>query len=239
MKTSKNVQNQFTNPFTKEELNWLKENFDKYKNFTILTEKLNEEFGKNRCCGTIKRKCYKELGLKKDEKRFTEEHKQFFKENVGKYTVEQITKLFNERFMQNRSPETIKVFCYKTLKLHFNSQASIDSRSEFFKRPIGSELKTSLGHILVKIDDKPKSTSKNWQLKERIVWEKHFGKIPPKHNIIFLDGNKENFAIENLRCVSNQIMPRIGKLKWWGLGKITEAGIEILETERIIKQKCL
>ncbi len=40
-------------------------------------------------------------------------------------------------------------------------------------------------------------------LKHVHIWEQHHGKkVPPKHLITFKDGNKENFAIENLECIS-------------------------------------
>lgn len=42
------------------------------------------------------------------------------------------------------------------------------------------------------------------QYKHRVVWQSHFGNIPPGHNIIFKDGDTSNCSIENLKCVSNE-----------------------------------
>ncbi len=45
--------------------------------------------------------------------------------------------------------------------------------------------------------------SRKLQLKHRVVYETHHGKIPPKHNIIFKDNNTLNTNIENLECISD------------------------------------
>jgi len=42
-----------------------------------------------------------------------------------------------------------------------------------------------------------------WLLKHRVVWKQENGEISQGYNIVFLDGNKLNCAIDNLRMVSN------------------------------------
>ena len=74
--------------------------------------------------------------------------------------------------------------------------------------PIGKEVKrrdkTGRVYILVKVSHK-----KKLQLKQRVVWERHHGKIPIKHNIVFKDGNTQNTSIENLECISDaELMSR-------------------------------
>jgi hypothetical protein len=43
-----------------------------------------------------------------------------------------------------------------------------------------------------------------WQYYHRYVWEQANGKIPPKHNLIFLNGDKFDFRLENLKLLSNK-----------------------------------
>ena len=38
--------------------------------------------------------------------------------------------------------------------------------------------------------------------KHRMLYEQHYGPIPEGMNIVFIDGNKENITIENLRMES-------------------------------------
>ena len=42
------------------------------------------------------------------------------------------------------------------------------------------------------------------ELKSRVIYKQHYGKIPKDHIIIFKDGNTFNFNIENLECISLQ-----------------------------------
>lgn len=68
-------------------------------------------------------------------------------------------------------------------------------------KPIGTERVTKDGYLQLKVnDDLP--IHKRWEMVHRIVWVEHNGPIPKGHNIIFKDGNKLNFEIENLECVS-------------------------------------
>lgn len=65
------------------------------------------------------------------------------------------------------------------------------------KRPVGSERVNVDGYIEVKVADPSK-----WRLKNRVVWEQHYGAIPPGHNIQFKDHNPLNCTIENLYIIS-------------------------------------
>ena len=44
------------------------------------------------------------------------------------------------------------------------------------------------------------TTGKRRQLHD-VIWEEFHGAIPAEHQIIFRDGNKRNFALENLECL--------------------------------------
>lgn len=66
-------------------------------------------------------------------------------------------------------------------------------------QPIGTEAFTKDGYIKVKIAEPAK-----WQLKHRIIWEKHNGPVPKDHVIKFIDDNKQNCDIDNLMIISTQ-----------------------------------
>ena len=70
----------------------------------------------------------------------------------------------------------------------------------FNYRPIGSERVTKDGYYEVKVADPGV-----WKLKQRYIWEQHYGKEVPKDGvIIFLDDDKSNFEIENLKLISRK-----------------------------------
>ena len=64
-------------------------------------------------------------------------------------------------------------------------------------KPVGSERVNVDGYIEVKVADPNK-----WRLKHRVIWEQHYGTIPPGHNIQFKDHNPLNTDIENLYIIS-------------------------------------
>ena len=66
-------------------------------------------------------------------------------------------------------------------------------------RPVGSERITKDGYTEIKIAE-----PNVWELKHKVLWEREHGSIPPKHVVIFADGNKENLDINNLMLISRE-----------------------------------
>lgn len=58
-----------------------------------------------------------------------------------------------------------------------------------------------LGYVHVKVCDG--KGNKNWIPKQRVIYEQHYGPIPKGHKVIFADGNRFNFDIDNLVLVSS------------------------------------
>jgi hypothetical protein len=54
------------------------------------------------------------------------------------------------------------------------------------------------GYVLVKVADPDV-----WVRKHRLVWETAHGPIPEGYRVIFADGDRSNFAIDNLILVSH------------------------------------
>jgi hypothetical protein len=69
-------------------------------------------------------------------------------------------------------------------------------------KPVGTERTNSDGYIDVRIRNPSGKPWKNWKAKHRLIWEKAHGKIPRGHVVIFADGDKRNFALDNLLLVS-------------------------------------
>lgn len=63
-------------------------------------------------------------------------------------------------------------------------------------RPVGSERISKDGYIEIKVAERNK-----WELKHRMIWEQINGPIPSTHVLIFLDGDKSNIALENLKLI--------------------------------------
>ena len=66
--------------------------------------------------------------------------------------------------------------------------------------PIGSErVDNKDGYTKVKIAD-----PNVWELKHKYIYEKHYGKIEKGNVVIFLDGDKSNFNIDNLKSITRK-----------------------------------
>ena len=67
-------------------------------------------------------------------------------------------------------------------------------------RPVGSERVQVDGYMMVKIAE-----PKTWILKQHYVWQKANGQIEKDEIIVFLDGNRQNCELSNLRKISRKI----------------------------------
>lgn len=68
-----------------------------------------------------------------------------------------------------------------------------------------NEKLNSDGYTRVKVN------KNKWDLKQRVIWEENFGSIPVKHVIIFVDGDKQNFDLDNLVLISRRKLGIINK----------------------------
>lgn len=73
-------------------------------------------------------------------------------------------------------------------------------------RPVGAECWRDDGYLWVKVAQPNK-----WRLKHRVIWEAANGHIMPGYKIIFADGNRSNFDISNLICVSAAELARLNQ----------------------------
>ena len=64
-------------------------------------------------------------------------------------------------------------------------------------RPVGSERITKDGYVEIKVAEPDK-----WELKHRVVWEEHHGEVPKDHIVTFIDLDRTNCNIDNLKMIS-------------------------------------
>ena len=74
-------------------------------------------------------------------------------------------------------------------------------------KPLGSERITKDGYCEIKVSD----TGRRWKSKHLVVYEKHHGKVPRGSVVIFLDGDKRNFDIDNLHLVTRNQLAMLNK----------------------------
>lgn len=74
-------------------------------------------------------------------------------------------------------------------------------------KPLGSERITKDGYCEIKVSD----TGRRWRPKHALIYEKHHGKVPKGSAVIFLDGDKRNFDIDNLYLVTRSQLAMLNK----------------------------
>lgn len=222
--------NQFVS-FTPEQDKWICEN---YWNMSIkeLTCKFNELFEPKRSYAVIKQRTRRTLKL---SHKFTDDHKQFLKDNYYNNSVKELTTLFNQTFNQNRSTGVIKVECLR-LGLHVSDNQDRMAKSrKALGMPIGSIVVRN-GYKYIKTSMEY-DVNDNWQFLHRVLWQTKFGSIPENGTIIFLDNNTLNTDISNLYCVSGKVHRELIKNKWrFDDPDITLLAIKICELHFLITQ---
>lgn len=68
-------------------------------------------------------------------------------------------------------------------------------------REVGSIRTSKEGHVIIKVAETGRKTT-DWRPLKNIVWELRYGKVPAGKIITMLDGNKYNFNLSNLACIS-------------------------------------
>ncbi|HFH9921529.1 TPA: HNH endonuclease signature motif containing protein [Streptococcus suis] len=70
--------------------------------------------------------------------------------------------------------------------------------------PVGTIRYTTDGYPKIKIAE-----PNIWKQMHRKVWEEHHGPIPSDHSVVFLNGDKTNWDISNLACLSRSELARM------------------------------
>ena len=190
--------------------------------------------------------------------KYTDEMKQFILDNYkGRYNQE-LADLFNQKFNTNITSRTIKSYkannklnsgltgkfrkgqtphnkgkkmpkeVYEKVKHTMFAKGNVPPNH----RPVGSERISKDGYIEVKVAEPNK-----WRLKQRVVYEETKGKIPEGCPIIFLDGNKRNFDIDNLRCITRSELLYLNCNGLNNSNEITETGILMARLDRAKNKK--
>ena len=98
--------------------------------------------------------------------------------------------------------------------------------------PVGTINYTTDGYPKEKIGE-----PNQWVLKHRKVWEEHYGPIPKGYSIVFLDGDKTNYDISNLACLSKNEIARMNQNHLFtSNADLTKSGIGLTKLTNKIRE---
>ncbi len=101
------------------------------------------------------------------------------------------------------------------------------------RKPAGTYRVVKDGYLEVKIAEGPRQ----WKSVSRLVWERCNGKIPDGHMIAFIDGNKLNVEITNLRLMNKAENAHRNHPKKYGKEFAQVAQLKGAITRQINKQR--
>lgn len=191
--------------YTAQQLLWLKENCENFSTYKKMGDKFNEIFAEEKSWKNLHATCKRHGYIQTNHLNcsFTSEQRAFLESNLPFHSYREITKLFNEEFSLLKTVKQIQSFC-------------IDNGiKRGLEIPIGSEHRSGK-YIMVKVRENEKGVPnhKIWRMKQQVVWEQNYGKIPRGKIIIFLDNNSLNCDISNLYLADRKILNLLTVNKW-------------------------
>lgn len=153
----------------------------------------------------------------------SKEQKRFIEDNYKNITSNELTEMLNEKF--NSKIPVRKIQDYK--KKHGLKNGVVTRFKKSIQphnhKPVGSEFINNEGYVMIKVAEPNK-----WILKHRHLYEKYKGKIPNDYSVIFANGNKQDFDLDNLVLVERKVkLIAKNKKLFFADKKLTETGILI------------
>ena len=136
--------------------------------------------------------------------KFSEEIRDFIKNNAWGISSKALTNLINTKFNKNFTETQVAAYKHRNkIKCGVNIGSFQKGHKDFTKNhiahnklPVGSE-RLNNNFIDIKI-----AQPDVWVRKHRYIWEQAYGKIPKGHLIIFLNNDKKDIRLENLALIS-------------------------------------
>lgn len=209
---------------------WIRQNVDIYKTYKRLAEEHNKLFGTSFTREQMKNHASLILDVH-TEYYYTDEMKAWIIENYPKSgTAEEKAEEFNSIFGTNKNGQAIKEMA-RLLGVSLSEEALKDYKQKSkehicnFNRTVraakpGHVGRPSNGYLLVKLENG------EWLSQGRYEYEKHYGKVPKNHNVIFLDGNRNNVSKENLMAIPVKLTAIMSANKFWSSDpELTKTGV--------------
>lgn len=208
---------------------WITENYLRYPSYKEMAKAYNEKFGTDIKPVGLKGHARNKLGIEKPRethRHYTKEQIEFLKENYPKYGCGKTLEMFNKRFNETRTWSSMKNFgtCYG---IHVDEKVAIENKlkpvrakgSKRAERNVG-EVREENGRIVIKMP------SGKWEQIGRGIWELNGREIPKGYSVIHLDGNVNNYNIDNLLAVPQKY---VGLLQKYGMrsdsAEVTKTGV--------------
>lgn len=165
---------------------------------------------------------YNKIPYKRVEMRkYNPKQKEYLLKISHDYTPRQLMEITNKKFNTNYTFKEFHMYLRKN-KIPFKYEDKAKAHKKGEEYPIGS-LGMNKGMVTIKVG------KNKWIPKQRYIYEQHYGvKLKPNQFVIFLDGDRTNYNIDNLRVVDNKVAGYIGNYDLRSKNKqLSELGLNI------------
>lgn len=155
---------------------------------------------------------------------YTEEEVTWLIANQDTMTRAKLTDAFNKKFGTSVSQYSISDKCNKNLKIHRSVNVTTFANTARKQCPIGT-IRKSQTLTYIKVKDVPVAVGVNnnltgyrepyWLPLQKKIYQDAHGEIGKDQFVIFLDGNTENFDLDNLYPIDRRISATMSKYGWW------------------------
>lgn len=140
--------------------------------------------------------------------KYTCEMQDFIRKNAYGRQWSELAGLFNAEFGTDKTPRQIQSQAHD-IGVRNGIQAINPHYARY--RPVGSTRLDKDGYVVVKVADPC-----TWRRAQLVEWEKHHAPIDiRKEMLIFLDGNRQNYHIDNLYKIPRKYISTINKYGLW------------------------
>lgn len=147
----------------------------------------------------------------------------YLKEVGENYTVDELLPKVNEMFNESYSRLRLQQYLYRNeIKYKYtNEKLSHPNCLEGY--PLGTEYVKGDGMTIVKV------ARNKWKYKQRLIYEQYYNvELSSDDYIIFLDGDRTNFDINNLKLVSREVSSYLANFKLKSVDPdVTKLGIDV------------
>ena len=198
----------------------------------------NEKFNSDRTARSVATVKYKnKIASFPNKGRKYKKHEIEYLKHISKgRSNEEIARLFNEKFQEDRTVASINAIRYENGAVSGVETKFKKGQESENKMDIGSEAVTSDGYTIVKIKDEGKVG--DWKAKHIIKWEEENGPVPDGNVVIFADKDRSNLDMDNLICISRS---QLARLNYQGLIKedaeLTRTAINIVDLQAEIHER--
>ncbi len=164
--------------------------------------------------------------------KYSKEFEEEMYKKASKKTIKQLLEIANKKYNYPITKNSLMDYLSKR-EIRYKGYNPNKAKAMGNIIPIGTERRKNDGMVLVKV------TPNKWKYKQRLIYEQHYGvTLKDDEYVIFLDHNRNNFDISNLKLISRKDSSTMSNQGLFSNNPIaTETGYKVVQLMNKIRSK--